>query len=59
MRAALGAQPVEVSGKEGGNFDTGNIRQHHPRVVFIAVGHSYASLFGLLVDIDAKWRLIF
>ncbi|SAD93822.1 Uncharacterised protein [Enterobacter cloacae] len=37
-------EPVEVGDKNGRDFDTGDIRQHQPGVILVAVGHPYAGL---------------
>jgi hypothetical protein len=48
-RPALGFQPVEI-GALNGDFNAGDIGQHHARILFIAVGHAHARFLGLLVN---------
>ncbi|MNE19331.1 hypothetical protein D3C80_1124070 [compost metagenome] len=59
MRGILGPQPVNVSREKGGDFYAGDISQHHPGIIFIAVRHPDTGFFGLLVDRHGMWRLVF
>ncbi|MNZ92768.1 hypothetical protein D3C78_1118030 [compost metagenome] len=55
----LSPQPVNISREKGRYFYAGDIRQHHPGIIFVAVRHPDTGFFGLLVDRYGKWRLMF
>jgi hypothetical protein len=60
MGGILTAQPVQISAGERRDFDAGDVRQHQPDILVVAVGHADTGLLGLLVDRDRdrKWRTV-
>ncbi|MNZ51503.1 hypothetical protein D3C78_693180 [compost metagenome] len=50
VRGILSPQPVDVGREKRRNFYAGDIGQHHPGIIFIAVRHPNTGFFGLLID---------
>ncbi|SAD73662.1 Uncharacterised protein [Enterobacter cloacae] len=51
-------EPVQVSDENGRYFNTGDVRQHQPGIILVAVGHSDTGLVCLFENGDRKRRCV-
>ncbi|SAJ34131.1 Uncharacterised protein [Enterobacter cloacae] len=58
MGRTLLFEPVEVGNKNGRDFDTGDVRQHQPGIILVAVGHPDTGLVCLFEHGDRKRRCV-